>query len=168
MKKIIIVGFAIVVGLSSCTVQNSAMFTSVEKIIKLNLNSTLDETIKTLGSEPHNVYSSQLEGYSVYEYKYKLIERVVSPYKVNEIGGETTGTVVYNPKEHNLVLFFKDNKLMGYVTDEGKKNSSLIVLNNTLYMCSKERGQYVLKPSELGSKTNSSQGSLPSLKKIKK
>jgi hypothetical protein len=114
----------------------------------LKINSSLDEVIARLGSKPYNIYSNQKEGYIIYTYKYKLVERKVNPSLINSRGGETTGTEVYNGKEHDLFLMFKDGKLESFVTTDGRKDSNpLVMLNNTLYTISQEKGKYVIIPT---------------------
>jgi hypothetical protein len=110
----------------------------------------LPEVIASLGSKPYNVYSNQKDGYTIYLYKYKLIERKADPLTVNEIGGETTGKEVYSPKEQNLFLLFKDGKLESYVTSSGRKDSNpLVMFNNTLYTISSDKGKYIIVPKSL-------------------
>ncbi len=167
MKKIIIIISAVTLLLSSCSTQSktSAKFTSIEKVINLKLNSSLEETIETLGCSPYNLYSSQLNGYTVYEYKYKLVERTISPYKMNEIGSETDGKESYNPAEQKLFLFFKEGKLEAFVTQEGEGRSvPLVLLNNRIYSVSTDKG--VLKLDVPATDTKSK--SLPSLPGRKK
>ncbi len=160
-------GFA---GFTSCKTVQVAKFTSVENVYQIKLNSSIEEVISVLGSKPYNVLSNQIDGYTIYLYKYKTVERKVNPSLINSRGGETTGTEVYNGKEQDVYLFFKNNKLESYVTSDGRKNSeSLIMLNNTVYTISQEKGKYVIIPTEI--KAESSSGMSPisnPLKKIKK
>ena len=136
--------------LSSCKTVQVAKFASVENVMELKINSTLDEVISKLGSKPYNIYSNQKEGYTIYTYKYKVVERKVNPKLIKSKGGETTGTEVYNGKEHNLFLLFKDGKLESFVTTDGRKDSNaLIMLNNTLYTISSNKGEYVIIPQTI-------------------
>ena len=109
--------------LSSCKTVQVAKFTSVENVVDLKLNSSLAEVISKLGSKPYNIYSNQKDGYIIYTYKYKLVERKVNPGLINSRGGETTGTEVYNGKEHTLFLLFKNDQLESFVTTDGRKDS---------------------------------------------
>lgn len=134
--------------LTSCKIVQVAKFASVESVMELKLNSTLDEVISRLGSKPYNIYSNQKGGYTIYTYKYKVVERKVNPKLINSKGGETTGTEVYNGKEHTLFLLFKDGKLESFVTTDGRKDSNpLIMLNNTLYTISMDKGKYIIVPT---------------------
>lgn len=134
--------------LSSCETVQVAKFASVENVMELKIDNSLEEVISTLGSKPYNIYANQKEGYTIYTYKYKLVERKVSPKLVNSRGGETTGTEVYNGKEHTLFLLFKDRKLESFVTTDGRNDSNpLIMFNNTLYTISKEKGEYIIVPT---------------------
>lgn len=149
--------------LPSCKTMQAAKFASVENVMALKINSTLEEVIMILGSKPYNIYSNQKDGYTIYTYKYKLVERKVNPSLINSRGGETTGTEVYNGKEHTLFLLFKDGKLESFVTSDGRKDSCpLIMLNNTLYTISLEKGEYIIVPTT-AEEEQSGGSSLPSL-----
>lgn len=122
-------------------------FTSVEKVIDLKMNSTLSEVISVLGCKPYNVYSSQVDGYTIYVYKYKIVERRVDASMINSIGGETIGTKTYANKENDLFLFFKNGKLDSFITTDGRISSPvLIMLNNSIYTVSSEKGNIQINP----------------------
>lgn len=150
MKKLMTIFGAILFGtvlLSGCKTVQVAKFASVDNVMELKVNSTLEEVISKLGSKPYNIYSNQKEGYTIYTYKYKVVERKVAPMKINSRGEEATGTEVYNGKEHNLFLLFKDSKLESFVTTDGRKDSNpLIMHNNTLYTISSDKGKYIIVP----------------------
>jgi hypothetical protein len=95
-----------------------------------------------------------------------LVERTESPEKLNKLGGENSGQVVYNGKEKTLFLFFKNDKLESYITTEGRKDSpALIMLNNTIYTITRDKEKYSIIPtSSEGAKENS----LPSIGNIGK
>jgi hypothetical protein len=103
-----------------------------------------------LGSKPYNILSNQVEGYTIYTYKYKLVERKINPALVNTKGEETNGKEVYNGKEQTLFLFFKGNRLESFITSEGRKDSpSLVLLNNTLYAITKDKDKYIIVPTKI-------------------
>lgn len=134
--------------ITSCKTVQVAKFTSVENLYQLKLNSTIEEVISLLGSKPYNILSNQIDGYTIFTYKYKLVERQVAPALVNSKGGETTGTEVYSGKEQIVFLFFKAGKLESFVTTDGRKDSpALIMLNNTLYSITKEKDKYIILPT---------------------
>lgn len=135
---------------ASCKTVQVAKFTSIENLYRLKLGVTLDSVITQLGSTPYNILSSQIDGYTIYSYRYKCIERQVSPELINKKGGETLGTEVYNKREQTAFLFFKDGRLESFITSEGKKDGAILVtLNNTLYVIArtKERDKYVITPA---------------------
>lgn len=145
----------------SFSIAQVAKFASVESVIDLKMNSTIEEVISKLGSKPYNIYSKQKDGYAIYTYKYKLVERKVSQRLINSKGGETIGTEVYNGKEHELFLLFKDDKLETLITSDGRKNSEpLILLNNTIFTRSKEReGRITVITTKI--EENNSEASVP-------
>lgn len=164
-RPIYLLAIAFLLVMSSCKTTQVPKFTSVENLYQIELNASLDQVIALLGSKPYNILSNQIDGYTIYTYKYKLVERKVNPKIINKKGGETTGTEVYNGAEQTLFLFFKNDKLEAFVTTEGRKDSpSLVLLNNTLYTISKDKGSYILVP------TNTQEVKEPSLpfKKKKK
>lgn len=167
-RNVIRVAMMLVFGLfalSSCKTVQVPKFASVESVYQLKLNSSIEEVISTLGSKPYNILSNQIDGYTIYLYKYKTIERKVNPDLINTRGGETTGTEVYNNKEQDLFLFFKNNKLESFVTSDGRKNSEvLVMLNNTIYTISQDKGKYVIIPTSTKGESSSSSP----LKKMKK
>ncbi len=169
MRKLMTIFGAILIAsvfLSSCKTIQVAKFASVESVMELKINSSLEEVIAKLGSKPYNIYSNQKEGYTIYTYKYKVVERKVNPKLVNSKGGETTGTEVYNGKEHTLFLLFKEGKLESFVTTDGRKDSNpLIMLNNTLYTISMDKGKYTIVPTS--TEESNSAPSLPFGKKKK-
>lgn len=137
--------------LTSCvsTVQ-VPKFASIEQVIDLKLGSSLPEVVSTLGSKPYNIYSNQKDGYVIYIYKYKLVERAVRPSLINYRGGETTGTEVYNSNEQNLFLLFKEGKLESFVTTEGRKDAAAyIMIDNTLHTISKDKEKYIILPTSV-------------------
>jgi L-rhamnose isomerase len=133
---------------TSCKTVQVAKFTSVENLYQLKLNSSLEEVVSLLGSKPYNILSNQVEGYTIFTYKYKFVERLVNPKLINTRGGEIAGTEVYSGKEQTVFLFFKANKLELFVTNDGRKDSpALIMLNNTLYTITKDKEKYIIVPS---------------------
>ena len=139
--------FTVAVGCKSSYIQ-TPKFAAVTSIYDLKLNSSLSDVITILGSKPYNVYSSQIDGYTIYTYKYKLVERRILFNQNNKVGHETDGKEVYNGKAHDLYLIFKDNKLESFVTSEGRDDSpALVMMNNTLYTITKDKQKYILVPN---------------------
>ncbi len=143
--------------LPSCKTVQVPKFTSIDNVLTLTINSTIQDVENKLGCKPYNIYSNQKDGYTIYVYKYKVLERKVNPKMVNKIGGEIIGTDVYNGKENNLYLYFTGGKLESLITTDGRKDSNvLLLLNNTLSAISQDKGKYILVPTNLDdSKSNS-------------
>lgn len=137
------------------SIKQVARFTSVENLLVLQPGISYEKTVELLESKPYDVYFSQENGYIIYEYKYKTIERKIDINRTHYRGGETVGQEVYSKKISTVLLFFKDNKLETFITDKGEKNGAEIVwLNNTLYTITKDKeGKYIFSPdSESGSR----------------
>ena len=168
LKSALLIGITIVTLTSCKTTIQVAKFTSVEKLYDLKLNWKLGDVISYLGSKPYNILSNQIDGYTIYTYKYKLIERIVNSDIINKHGGETEGNEVYNAKEQTVYLFFKQDKLEAFVTSDGRKNSAaMIMLNNTLYTISKDHEKYIIVPTTFEEPKSDDSGS-SILKKKKK
>lgn len=124
----------------------SIKFTSVDKLLQIQPGNTYDVVVQTLGCEPYNILSNQKDGYAIYVYKYKLLERQIKAEDVEVLdqrGGETAGVEVYNPKIEDVYLVFKNNVLESFITSQGRQESAQFVLmNNTLYKITKENGTY--------------------------
>jgi hypothetical protein len=132
---------------TSCQTVQVAKFASVENLYQIKLNSSLEEVVSLLGSKPYNILSNQVDGYTIFTYRYKLVERMANPNYINSKGFESSGNEVYNGKEHTLYLFFKANKLESFITTEGRRDSpAMILLNNTLYKITVDK--IVALPSE--------------------
>lgn len=123
-------------------------FTSVDKLLLIQPGNTYDVVVQTLGCEPYNLLSNQKDGYAIYVYKYKLLQREIKAEDaevLNQRGGETAGIEVYNPKIEDAYLVFKNNVLESIMTTQGRQESAQFVLmNNTLYKITKENGSYVI------------------------
>lgn len=123
-------------------------FTSVDKLLLIQPGNTYDVVVQTLGCEPYNLLSNQKDGYAIYVYKYKLLQREIKAEDaevLNQRGGETAGIEVYNPKVEDAYLVFKNNVLESIMTTQGRQESAQFVLmNNTLYKITKENGSYVI------------------------
>lgn len=141
-------------------------FASIENVVQLKQNQSLSEVVSALGSKPYDVLSAQFDGYTIYSYKYKVVERKDAPEKLNKIGGETSGQVVYNGKEKSLFLFFKNDKLESFITTDGKKDSpALIMLNNTIYTITRDKEKYSIIPTSID---GAKESAMPSLGKFGK
>lgn len=129
---------------ASCKVTQIPKFASSDNLLKLELNSSIDDAVKVLGCNPYNILSSQIDGYTIYLYKYKLVERSLPTKSANKVGqGEIMGSPVYKGKFQDLLLFYENGKLVSFITTKGKQNShSDIKLSNTIYLVSKKKGEY--------------------------
>jgi len=152
-KTIIILGVAIIATMfSGCTTVNKyAKFTSTDRLYKVETGSSYETVVSTLGCEPYNLLCKQADGYDIYVYKYKIVERWENPKYINDRGCETEGDEVYNGKEETAYLIFKDKKLESIVTGAGRKNApQVVVLNNTIYKISRDsKGEYIILPTDV-------------------
>jgi hypothetical protein len=147
LKSMLLIAIAAFMLNSCSSTKQIPKFSSVESLYQVKLNSSLEDVITIMGMKPYNVLSSQIDGYTLYTFKYKMVERKVSKKLINDKGGETMGVEKYNGKMQTAFMFFKANKLEAYITTEGRVDSPLmIVLNNTVYTISQDKGQYICVP----------------------
>lgn len=126
-------------------------YTSSERLYQIQPGNTYESVVATLGCDPYNLLSKQLDGRDIYVYKYKIVERKFSPKRINwrGIGAETRGRERYNPSWEDAFLIFKEDKLESVVTTVGRRGSiTLIRINNTLYEVSNKRGEYTINISD--------------------
>jgi hypothetical protein len=139
--------FAIVVGFVSCMVQYPK-FTSVENLFSLNEGMIFSDVVRVLGSKPYDIYMRQQDGYSILIYKYKLVERKVNSWLINERGAETTGIDIYNNRMKTVfIVMNSEGKLESFITDDGRDDAeSLIMVNNTIHVISTNRDNFLFLP----------------------
>jgi hypothetical protein len=153
MKKSILfscaIALAAIVFCSCNTAGQFAKFTSSDRLYQVQTGNSYETVVSTLGCEPYNLLSKQADGYDIYVYKYKIVERKLSAKLINERGSESAGTEVYKGKEETAFLVFKNNKLESIVTGEGRKDApKLVMMNNTLFEISKNtKGEYIIVPT---------------------
>lgn len=156
-KYILLKLIILIIILPSCKTVQVPKFASIDNVLTLTLNSTIQDVENKLGCKPYNIYSNQKDGYTIYVYKYKVLERKVNSKIVNKIGGETVGTDVYNGKENNLYLYFSGGKLESLITTDGRKESNvLLLLNNTILAVSQDKSKHILVPTTLDDSKNNS------------
>lgn len=156
-KSIFLVCVAVALLFSSCASFQSTVkapkFTSVDRLYQIKPGNSYDMVTQTLGCDPYNLLSNQQDGYAIYLYKYKKVEREIDSKQakvLDQRGGETAGMEIYNPKLEDAILIFKDNKLESIITVQGRKDSpSIVMLNNTLFQITKENGKYIIVPTEM-------------------
>lgn len=150
-KTFILTTLVAALALTGCSsTKQMARFTSVENLFVLKPGITYEKMLEQLESKPYDIYFNQENGYVIYEYKYRTIERKIDKNRVNYRGAETVGEEIYARRLSTVLLFFKDNKLETFITDKGEKNGSWIVwLNNTLYTVAKDKeGKYIFTPDK--------------------
>lgn len=146
IKILVIASFAIMI--TSCKTIQAPKFTSIDRIMDLKMGMSSVDVFEKLGSPPYDVLFCQAEGYTLYLYYYKVIERKVIMLNLNKIGNEAKGDNVYNAALKSVwLLFDKNNKLESYITSNGKKDAvNHILINNTVYTMSLDKGKYILLP----------------------
>lgn len=153
MKKLVVLVFvaiAMAFTLNGCFSSSQfSKFTSSDRLYQLRIGDSYETVVSTLGCDPYNLLSKQADGYDIYVFKYKIVERKFDADDINQRGSENAGPEVYKGKEENVFLIFQNNKLQSVITDEGRKDApTLVMIHNTLYAFTKNaNGEYILIPT---------------------
>lgn len=120
-KTTLLMIFLMFVGITKAQVTNNYA-TTTEYITNLKQGMTLDEISKTLNSQPKDVYSNIENKTKIVTYKYRLNYQKVPAKAKNDEQYLRGGQHVYK-EEGNLyvVLSSDDNKLLYFITDNGRK-----------------------------------------------
>lgn len=120
-------------ALQSCKVAQLAPFTTVEAITKVKIGDNLQSVIATLGVNPYNFYSSVENGYTIYSWEFKKLERNINPEVAMQKGGEVSGDPRYNSKAQSLYcIFSKDYKLLAMYSSDGRKETESLAKEHHL------------------------------------
>ena len=92
--------------MSSCSVMYPK-YTSSDKLYQLRTGDSFETVVSILGCEPYNLLSKQADGYDIYVYKYKIVEREFDG-DVSVRGSESSGTEKYKNGEESVFLIFKN------------------------------------------------------------
>lgn len=133
MKKNIIYTLLLATSLFSCNMTkfyNYALpFTNVEKIISLNKGETINEVNAKLGIQPYNVLHLSEDGSMVLTYHYRTQQRkletknFVDPDEkqayLESDEYQNGGKLVYVLDVQKLCVFFRNGRMVSYVSTEG-------------------------------------------------
>ncbi|MCH8555031.1 MAG: hypothetical protein LAT76_07730 [Schleiferiaceae bacterium] len=135
MKKTLFLSLGIALLLSSCqqlqnmtqapTSVQAPKFTTMEKLIQLTPGMSLDDVVKTLGTEPYDVYTINHEtNQTVYIWHYKKVQRTENPVILATRSGATSGAEVLCCLEVVYVTL-ENQKFVRLITDAGKQNTRI-------------------------------------------
>lgn len=152
MKKTTIYILIAFTGLifTSCTTAKwvAPPFTNVGKIIQVKKGMSMEQTNKTLGIEPYNMYNIQETASSVLVYHYRTQQRRMGLsldsdkselMKYGQETSQTNGQPYYNEDFNLVYVLFKDNKVVSLITDQGRSDSEyLLLVNNNIKAITKQ------------------------------
>ena len=148
MKKIIAIFsmvalFGLVVTSCSTPKELHSKFVNVERVMTVPMGSSYDEVVRYFGSSPYEMLSRQLDGYQIFVWNYRVVDREVSASEYNSKGGESSGNEKYVGELKTVYALFKNDKLMDLITDEGSVRSpELLLITNTIYQVTKDAKGY--------------------------
>ena len=124
------------------------MFAPIEDILDLSTGITYNQVVNKMGMKPYDLFINQRTGSKIYIYYYKNIERKVGPKAYNKRGHEQEGRERYNRQLKTCFIVFDSiGKLETITTTRGKIGSDdLLMLNNTVYILSKNKKKSYLTP----------------------
>jgi len=157
-KSILIFSVMALFGLTitSCSTESNlpkethAKFVGVDRLMTVPMGSSYDEVVRYFGSAPYEMLSRQLEGYEIYVWKYRVVQREVTAKEYDNRGGEYNGNEKYVEELKDVYALFKNDKLMDLITTEGRGNSpELIMITNTIYNVKKSGQGYAVDKLDL-------------------
>ena len=101
----------ILTGFTSCIVR-APQYSRVEKVLTLKQGMTKEEVSTVLGIQPYNIVSMNDTGETVLLYKYRVTNRSIVPFFLNE----TNGHKVRGKYVNLLVTYNKDGKVKSMET----------------------------------------------------
>ena len=105
-------------GISACNLSRQAAITNVASITRVKMNDELQTVISKLGIDPYDFKASTQGGYTIYIWKYKVMERVTDHF--DNPGDEKTGLKKYNAKLKELTAIFDASyRLIGLYSQGG-------------------------------------------------
>ena len=148
-KNFLSICLAAFVALTICSCSTTEQFPKyvpIDKMLSVPLGSSYDDVVKYLGCPPLDLVSRQKDGYSIYQFKYRIFYRDLDPRLFDQRGSETAGPESYYGDLQDAFLFFKGDKLMDIQTVNGLCFSAdWVLINNTLYNISKDGIGYNLE-----------------------
>ena len=132
-------------------------FVSVDAVLDLRPGMSYDEVYGKLGSKPYNLFSAQLDGHHIFQYKYRLTKIEVPSENANNYGLEKKNNkVIYQPGDENLYIVFNGaGKLEYMVTSQGSESERILRENNLLYVIKKDKDKFASDTSRAYRATNS-------------
>lgn len=136
-----------VIILGGCKIQ-APMFAPIEDVLNLSPGMTFDQVVSKMKMNPYDILINQGNSAKIYTYCYRNIERKVGPSAYNQRGHEKEGRERYNQHLQTCFLVFDSlGKLETITSTRGRLDANnLLLINNTVYVVSKDRNQYNLTP----------------------
>lgn len=147
MKKPIILSAIVIMTLiSSCSRYIAPQFTSIEKIMLVKPDMSVNQVSATLGIEPYNILHLNEDGDIILIYNYRLKNRIMKVSTTNRDefnrktrneDSQTAGNIWYDKEPKQLYVLFDNNKVQSFISDAGKSDSEyLLITNNNIVLAS--------------------------------
>ena len=124
-------------------VKDIPKFITMNEVANLTIGMTYTE-VKNIMGTPYNILSAQMDGYSLYQYKYKQIYVELPTTKRNDVGIEKgANKLKYTSDIYDLnLLFSKENRLEFIYSNSNQIAEGLMREANFYYVLKKDKEKF--------------------------
>ena len=120
-------------------------FVTMNEVANLTIGMSYTE-VKNIMGTPYNILSAQMDGYALYQYKYKQIYVELPTTKRNEVGIEKgANKLKYTSDIYDLnILFNKENRLEFIYSNSNQIAEGLMREANLYYVLKKDKDKFAI------------------------
>jgi len=125
-------------------VKDIPKFITMNEVANLNIGMSYTDVKNILGT-PYNILSAQMDGYALYQYKYKQIYVELPTTKRNDVGIEKAASnkLKYTSDIYDLnILFNKENRLEFIYSNSNQIAEGLMREANFYYVLKKDKDKF--------------------------
>jgi len=125
-------------------VKDIPKFITMNEVANLNIGMSYTDVKNILGT-PYNILSAQMDGYALYQYKYKQIYVELPTSKSNDVGIEKAASnkLKYTSDIYDLnILFNKENRLEFIYSNSNQIAEGLMREANFYYVLKKDKDKF--------------------------
>ena len=125
-------------------VKDIPKFVTMNEVTNLSIGMSYTEVKNILGT-PYNILSAQMDGYALYQYKYKQIYVELPTTKRNDVGieKEASNKLKYTSDIYDLnLLFSKENRLEFIYSNSNQIAEGLMREANLYYVLKKDKEKF--------------------------
>ena len=125
-------------------VKDIPKFVTMNEVANLSIGMSYTE-VKNIMGTPYNILSAQMDGYALYQYKYKQIYVELPTTKRNDVGIEKAASnkLKYTSDIYDLnILFNKENRLEFIYSNSNQIAEGLMREANLYYVLKKDKDKF--------------------------